>query len=404
MNNIDIPKFGNLQGLKVVYSAIETAVPFAAHIMAQWGANVIWIENTFGGDSARSGLYSEQERVNQRSIALNIFSEEGKKVLLDLIKDADIFIESGKGNGFTNHGISDDDLWEANKSLVIVHVSGFGRYGEDNMIGRGAYDGVIQAFSGYLHQNGFADRPPVAAFPYTGDYFTSFFVLGSSLAGVYNAQKTGKGESIDLAMYEALLATMSCNILDYLNYGKVYPRAGNRDPLFIGYGVYQCKEGYVYMALWGKRAVANLFELIGLSHLIGTEDYPEGIGIIKKDSVSAKLIEEKINKYFAGKTAKESEMELNDRGISCSRVMDFKQIANHPHYKLREDFIKWDTDDRGKFTGINVVPKFANNPGLIWRGKPGYGSDNESILRDAGYSDEKIRRLYEKGTITNGNE
>lgn len=400
MDNTSIPKFGNLQGLKVVYSAIETAVPFAAHIMAQWGANVIWIENTFGGDSARAGLYSEQERVNQRSIALDVFSDEGKKVLLDLIKDADIFIESGKGNGFAKRGLSDDVLWEKNESLVIVHVSGFGQYGDDNMVGRGAYDGVIQAFSGYLHQNGFADRPPVAAFPYTGDYISSFFVLGSSLAAVYNAQKTGKGESIDLAMYEALLSTLSCNVLDYLNYGKVYPRAGNRDPLFIGYGVYQCKDGYVYTALWGKRQVANLFGLIGLSHLLGTEDYPDGTSIINTDSPAAKLIEEKIDEYFLSKTAEEAEMELNSMGVACSRVMEFKHIVNHPHYKARENFVEWDTEERGKFKGINVVPKFLNNPGKIWRGKSGYGCDNESILREAGYSDERVQELYVKGIVT----
>lgn len=109
---------------------------------------------------------------------------------------------------------------------------------------------------------------------------------------MYNAQKAGKGESIDLAMYEALLATMSCNILDYLNYGKVYPRAGNRDPLFIGYGVYQCKRRICLYGIMGKEGCSESFELIGLN-LIGTEDYPEGIGIIKKDSVSAKLIGKK---------------------------------------------------------------------------------------------------------------
>jgi L-carnitine CoA-transferase len=400
MDNTGIPKFGNLQGLKVVYSAIETAVPFAAHIMAQWGANVIWIENTFGGDSARAGLYSEQERVNQRSIALNIFSDEGKKVLLDLIKDADIFIEAGKGKGFTSRGLTDEEMWEKNKSLVIVHVSGFGQYGDESMVGRGAYDGVIQAFSGYLHQNGFADRAPVAAFPYTGDYLTSFFVLGSSLAAVYNAQKTGQGESIDLAMYEAMLATMACNALDYLNYEKVYPRAGNRDPLFVGYGVYQCKEGHAYIALWGKKPVANFFEVMGLSHLLGTDEYPAGTGIIPRDSASAQFVDDKISEYFMSKTAEEAEIELNKLGVACSRVMEFKDIVKHQHYDARNNFIEWDTEDRGKFKGINVVPKFKNNPGAIWRSKPSYGFDNESILNDAGYSDDVIKEFYAKGIIT----
>ena len=95
---INIPAFGNLQGLKVVYSAIEIAAPSAAALMAEWGADVTWIENTFTGDAMRDTTWTKElERRNQRSVCLNIFSEEGREVFLKLIEDADIFIESSKG-------------------------------------------------------------------------------------------------------------------------------------------------------------------------------------------------------------------------------------------------------------------------------------------------------------------
>jgi L-carnitine CoA-transferase len=151
----NVPAFGNLQGLKVVYSAVEIAGPVAAQVMAEWGADVTWIENTFNGDSMRDTTYvKELERRNQRSLSLDIFSEEGKEVLLNLIETADIFIESSKGPAFAKRGITDELLWKHNKSLVIVHISGYGHYGDMDRVNRAAYDQTAQAFSGYLSQNG----------------------------------------------------------------------------------------------------------------------------------------------------------------------------------------------------------------------------------------------------------
>lgn len=127
------PSFGPLDDVKVVYSAVEIAAPTAAEIMAEWGADVTWIENTWTGDSMRDTTWTkEMERRNQRSISINTFSDEGKEILLRLVGDADIFIEASKGPTFARKGITDDMLWEANPRLVIVHVSGFGNGGTPN--------------------------------------------------------------------------------------------------------------------------------------------------------------------------------------------------------------------------------------------------------------------------------
>ena len=163
------PSYGPLDGVKVVYAAVELACPKAADLMADWGADVVWLENTGAGDTIRDTAYVKQaERRNQRSVALNYFSEEGKKVFFDLVKDADIFMEASKGGTWARKGITDDVLWELNPKMVIVHVSGFGQEGDPKMVKRAAYDLTVMAYSGIIMQNGTEEQPMLPG-PYADD-------------------------------------------------------------------------------------------------------------------------------------------------------------------------------------------------------------------------------------------
>jgi L-carnitine CoA-transferase len=394
-----IPAFGNLQGLKVVYSAVEIAAPTAAALMAEWGADVTWIENVHDGDSMRDTTYvKELERRNQRSLSLNIFSEEGRDVFLKLIETADIFIEASKGPAFEKRGITDELLWEHNKSLVIVHVSGFGQYGVPDRVNRAAYDQTAQAFSGYLSQNGTEDQPMIAA-PYTGDYLTSLMVVGSSLAALYKAQKTGVGESIDIAMYEVMLRMGSYYMMDYLNEGITYPRAGARHQNLCGIGVYKCKDGFISLCLYGAKQNKAILDRIGLGHLWGTDEYPEGTTALWLDGPKADLIEEKLEEYLLTKPVAKVENDFSQCKIAANKVMAFEELPNHPHYLEREAFIEWETIEGKKCKGPNIFPKFKKNPGQVWRPMPTLGMDTEDILSDLGYSAERIQDLSDKGVL-----
>lgn len=399
MSKGSIPAFGNLQGLKVVYSAVEIAAPEAAQMMAEWGADVIWIENTFNGDSMRDTTYvKELERRNQRSLSLNIFSEEGREIFLKLIETADIFIESSKGPVYEKRGLTDELLWEHNKSLVIVHVSGFGQYGVEERINRAAYDQTAQAFSGYLSQNGTEDQPMIAS-PYTGDYFTSLMVVGSSLAALYKAQKTGVGESIDMAMYEVMLRMGAYYMMDYLNAGIKYPRAGARHQNLCGIGVYRCKDGFLSLCLYGAPQNKAILERIGLGHLWGTDEYPEGTTALWLNGPKADLIQQKIEEYLLTQPVDEVEKDFSNCKIAANKVMTFEDLPNHPHFIARDAFIEWETIQGKKVKGPNIFPKFKKSPGQVWRPMPTLGMDTEDILSDLGYSAERLQELSEKGVI-----
>lgn len=397
-----VPGFGVLEGVKVVYSAVEIAAPSAAAVMAEWGADVVWIENTRTGDSMRDTEFvKEMERRNQRSVSMNPFTDEGREVLLSLVKDADVFIESSKGPTYARRGITDELLWSVNPRLVIVHVSGFGQYGVEKRVNRAAYDLTVQAYSGYMAQNGTPEQP-MAAVPYVGDYFTSLMVTSSALAALTKARATGQGESVDVAMYEVLLRVGAYYMMDYLNAGTVYPRPGARHPNLCGIGEYRTSDGFIGLCVYGVKQNKYLLERIGLGHLWGTEEYPEDTSALWLDGPQAELIERRLDEFCLTQKALELEDEFSAVGIAANAVLEFDQLLAEEHVAQREAVVEWETLDGTPVKGIGIVPKFTRSPGRIWRPMPSLGMDTDAVLTEAGWTPEQIQALAENGTIRRG--
>ncbi len=395
----EVPAFGPLQGVKVVYSAVEIAVPTTCQIMAEWGADVTWLENVYTGDSMRDTKYvKEHERKNMKSLSINIFSDEGKEILLKLVKDADIFIESSKGPAFAKRGITDELLWGVNPKLVIVHISGFGHTGDPAMVNRAAYDITTQAYSGYLIQNG-SPKEPMYAGPYAGDYFSGLFTLGSALAALHKAQVSGIGESVDVAMYEAMLRVGSYYMMDYLNEGTIYPRPGQGHQNLCGIGVYECADGYISLCLYGVKQNKYLLETIGLGHIWGTEEYPEDTSALWLNGPKAELIEEKLRAYLGTQRRTDVEKDFSEHAIAAQVVMTFDDIVKERHFKEREAFVELENVEGKTIKMPGIFPKFKRNPGQIWRPMPTLGMDTENILTDLGYSKSQIDALSEKNIV-----
>lgn len=399
-NKIETPDFGPLSGVRVVVSAMEIAGPFPAHLMAEWGAEVIWLENTAYPDTIRvQRNYRELARRNFHTMTINVFSEEGREAFLKLLETTDILIESSKGPSWARHGITDELMWGANPALVIAHLSGYGHWGDPAYVNLPSYDLIAQAFSGYLVQNGEVDQP-VPAFPYAGDYFAGFTVLSSALAALYRAKQTGKGESIDVSMYEALLRVGQYYMMDYFNEGKVYPRSTKgKDPLCVGCGIYKCTDGYMCVELVGVKQVAGMLGEIGMGELIGTESCPEGCQLLLLSMPRGEEIEARLDEYFSTMTLEEAEAVMGRLKIAGGRMMTVDQLEKHPHYIAREDIVTWKGSEGRTVKGPNVMPRFKNRPGRIWRGMPARGEDTRSILSELGYSEAEVDALEAKGVV-----
>ena len=393
------PQFGVLDDLKVVYAAMELAVPKAACLMAEWGADVTWLENTGAGDTIRDTAWIKQaERRNQRSVALDYFSEDGKQVLLRLLADTDVFIESSKGGTWAKKGLTDELLWSINPKLVIVHVSGFGQTGVPEMVTRAAYDLTVMAYSGYMSQNGTPEQPMNPG-PYAGDYFNSLMILSSTLGALHKVAQTGVGESVDVAMYETLLAIGQYYLVDYLNAGVVWPRPGARNQNLCAIGEYKCADGFIGLCVYGVTQNKYLLEVIGLGELWGTPDYPEDCSALWLSSPKASLIEAKLEEYLATRNVVDVERDFSAHRIAAQKVMEFPDLVAEEHLTQRGVWTDWQTADGDTFKGLGVFPRFDQHPGQVWRPMPAQGYDTADVLGRAGYTPEQIAHLVEVGVV-----
>lgn len=400
MSKESMPQFGPLAGIKVVSAGVSVAGPFAASMMADFGADVTFVESPFIKDQFRtndSNGFLNKERRNHKAIALDVRKPEGHEVFAKLIAESDIFVENSKAGSWDKRGFSDEDLWALNPKLVIVHVSGFGQTGDPEILRRGSYDSIGQALSGFMNLNGEPDGEPMQAPAYIGDYITALHASWGALAAYINAQKTGKGESIDCAQYETILNCIGSFVSDYLCYGIERTRSGSSNPTFAGCRNFKCKDGFIYVFFLSTNVLKGGLPFLGLE--FGSEMYPEDKYAVWKGTPGGDLLDERLTEYCAGKTVLEAEKELNDHGVTACGINNWEQLANHPQIKARGSIVEWEAIEGGTVKGAAICPRFKNNPGQVWRKAPYYGQDNEVVLQELGYADDQIKRLYDEGIL-----
>jgi L-carnitine CoA-transferase len=336
----------------------------------------------------------EQDRRNQRSVLLDIPSPEGRKVFFRLLKSTHVLIETSKGGQWKKWGLTDEVLWEQNPALVIVHASGFGQEGDPSHVSLASYDPIAQAFSGLMALQGDQSSGDVLAAPQTGDTVLALFIATAALAALLRAEKTGKGESVDIAQYECLARVLHGVASEYFMDGVQLGRIGSAKHYNVaGMGTYVCKDGtHVYIGCAGGGVLKRSVPEFGLEY--GSELFPEGISNVFANTPAAPVFDAAIEAYCKERDAAEVVANLSRLSIPCSLIMEFKDMLENPHYIARQTVTEWDTMDGKKFKGINIVPKFKNFPGQIRRGAPSAGLDTEEVLSELGYSQTEIGKLY----------
>ena len=401
---IDMPKFGPLAGVRIVNATQSTAGGFANSILAEMGADVIWLESPQSTDPTRGGPGepAQCERRNMRNICFDITAPEGKQLLLDLLKTADIFMEASKGDHYAaKWGLTDEALWEVNPDLIIVHMTGFGVEGNPAYIRRPSFDGIAQAYTGYINMQGVDGELPPPAAPQLADYYYGLFAANSALAALYRRRVTGEHESIDCAQVDCVMRISGYRAYEQMNYGSTYIKEGSRAKGGVGWGVYKCMDGkYVYMLHLGPGAMKAGLEIAGMGEKYGTPEFPVTRGNAFTAEPQGAELERRIEEICATHTAKEVEELYWPKGVPCCRVMDYEDLENHPHVQARGSIIEWECEDGRSRRGAAPVPRFTKNPTYIWRGCPGVGQDNEDILGEIGYSEDKIKELYDSKIVT----
>lgn len=398
----DIPNFGPLNGVRVVHCSQSLAGPFAASLMADLGADVIWVESAVGQDVSRiaPGMAAQLDKRNMRTIKLNVNTPAGKEVLLRLVREADIFLEASKPGQYKKWGLTDEVLWGENPQLVITHISGFGQWGDPDYVRRASYDPIAQAFSGVMYMNGLPGRRSAPAEVSISDYYTGYMAAFASLAAYISAARTGKGDSIDVSQYESTLRCEAGWPLDIWNdSGRPFVQGkGNNGN--VGFNSYMCSDGReVYMVIIGPALLKRLMALLDLPYNEGV--FAGCINNVKEGTPAGEVLEKAIVDFCATRTSAEAEKAFAEAGLPCSRILSHMEMLDHPHYVARESLTRWQRVDGGELTGQNVTPKLKRNPGRIWRGCPLPGMDNEDILGELGYTRADIEAMYAEGVIKN---
>lgn len=396
------PKMGPLQGVKVAFNGISIAGPFVCELMAEWGADVIWLENPKAPDIARGGLQTsgDLERRNMRNFALNLKTEDGKEAFKRLIADCDIFLESTKGGSYAAQGMTDEWFWEINPKLVIVHLSGFGQTGLPEWVSRGSYDPIAQAFSGMMNLQGYpnSDYPPQPAHMSACDYIAALHACAGALAALNKAQETGIGDSVDVAQYEAALRCQAQHPGQYFNLDVIPFKEGYRHITATAWGLFECLNGgLMYIICLGVSQVKTLCEVLGFEY---GKDMPYGTFYVNRfgNDYGAKF-HEKWLEYCKTHDAAEIVDYLSARGVTCAKVNTYQDLMHDELFLEHEVLKRFTTMDGRSIVAPNVAPRFKCNPAYVWRPMPGIGQDNKDILEELGYKRAEIMKMYENGTV-----
>ncbi|MEW6300315.1 MAG: CoA transferase [Thermodesulfobacteriota bacterium] len=405
-------QFGPLQGVRILSTGSLIAQPFAAALAAEMGAEVIQVERPGEGDAAWRHLGIQlptkdgtgkvattwlQERRNEFYVTLDFGRPEGRELFLKLVGACDIWMESSKPGTYAKWGLTDEVVLQTNPKIVIAHVSGYGQTGHPDYLGRASYDMIGQAFGGLMYQTGFPDPdPPVRANPWTADYITALFCLWSSLAGYIYAQRTGKGQTIDVSQFESIHHLLSGTMVEYFSSGFIRTRSGNKATAFQPYDAFQAKDGWVVVGAVGLPVFSRVCRVLGLDP--GEEKWKNAHTDI--NSIEGIEFDAILRGWIAERTVKEVVETMNAAQVACCPIMNSKDMAEDPHYQARGVHIEWEDDQVGRVKGTGVTPRFSLTPGKIWRGTVPVGHDNETVYtRLLGLSREDVAGLKERGVI-----
>ncbi len=400
------PDFGPLKGLKVLDIGTLIAGPFSAGLLADFGADVIKIELPGVGDSVRhigkatnngGSLAWANGGRNKRCITLDMRTEEGQKLMYRLVEWADLLMENFSPGTLERWNLGYEKLSEINPRLIMARVSAYGQTGPNAH--KPGLDRVALAYSGVSYVTGHADRPPVRMGISIADYLTGTFNALAALMAVYHRDVvgSGKGQMIDLGLYEAPFRITEDIVSQYAAHGEIRERIGNGHPSLAPAEVFEAKDGSwitIHAGLDG--AFKKLVKAMGHSEL--AED-PRFVGIRDRakhaDEIHA-IVGDWVKKY----PAREVTTKLDGAGVPVAPVNNIADIFNDPHFEERENIVEIVDPTIGKLKVPGIIPKFSDTPGKIaWSGRT-LGEDNEEVYFGLlGLKKEEYTELKEKKII-----
>jgi CoA:oxalate CoA-transferase len=393
---------GPLEGIKVLSFGRVLAGPFATMLLADLGAEIMKIEDPKKGDIARNNgpfikdLSSYFLSVNRgkKGMTLNLRHERGREIAKKLIPKVDILVENYRPGTMKKMRLAYEDVNELNPALIYVSISGFGQFGPYSH--KPAYDMVAQGMGGTVSITGEPGGAPVRVGYSIGDIGAALFAVNATLAALYEREKSGQGQHIDVAMLDSQVALCENACARYFATAEIPKPIGSRHPIVTPFQIFPTKTAEMVVIAFKENEWENLCKAIDRNDLIADQRFKTAANRTRNHTVLESILCEVLRK----KTRDEWISIFDKAGLTCSPVNNIEQVVKDPQVRAREMIIELTHPRLGKLNMVGTPMKFSRTPCQINKASPELGEHNKEILTDQlNFSEAEIEKLREEEVI-----
>ncbi|EFW13661.1 hypothetical protein D8B26_002590 [Coccidioides posadasii str. Silveira] len=401
---------GALDGYKILDLTRVLAGPFCTQILADYGADVIKVEQPGKGDETRYWrIHGESEKWkeegiscyfacvnrNKRAITLDLKSEKGREILLDLVKKVDVIVDNFVPGKMDQLGIGYDTLSKVNPSIIHASISGYGAGGPYSK--RAGYDIIAAAEGGLLHVTGEAQGPPTKPGVGLTDLCTGLFMHGAIVSALHARNRTGKGQKVDGSLFETQLALMVNIASVWLNMGREAKRWGTAHPSIVPYEAFPTKDSYLVMGATNNRQFAILAERLGQPDLARDERFRTNDARIENRVELNKILHE----LFQTRTTDEWLTVFENSGMPYGPINSIEKAFSHAQAQARDmvHTLQMDSAADGEFKVTGFPVKFSESKPSVRINPPLLGQHTEEVLAELGITGKKVDELRRQGVV-----
>jgi formyl-CoA transferase len=383
-----------LQGVRVLDISQVMAGPYACMLLGDLGADVIKIEPPGAGDQTRGSMgfrmkgpdslgFLNMNR-NKRSIAVNLKTDAGRKLVLKMAEQADILVENYRPGALRRLGLGYEDVRKVNPRLVYTSISGFGQNGP--WADRPGFDLMAQAMSGVMSVTGYPDSPPVKCGVPVADIGCALFAIYATLAACIGAKSTGEGQYIDAALFDSAMAFSVWDICDYWGTGKPPQPLGTSNKMTAPYQAMKCSDGWFVMGANNQKLWTQLCTLMQRGELLQDPRF----STIALRLANRQALQDELESTFVTQTKDYWVETLLANGIPAGPILSYPEAFDSEHGRARGMRMEIDHPVEGKVPNIGFAVKLSGTPQQVRRHPPRLGEHTDEILAELGLSRDEL--------------
>lgn len=384
-----------LKGVKVIDFSHAWAGPTCTMLLGDAGADTIKVEPTTGDfyRTAMDGAVFINVNRNKRSIALDLKTNEGRRIALKLLERADVLVENFVPGVMDRLGLGYQTISKMNPRIIYCSISGFGQEGPYHK--RPSFDPVAQAMSGIMLATGEPDRPPVRILPPMLDYGAGIHAAYGIVIALLNREQTGKGERIDISLMDIGIVQMGAFVTHYTMTGELPERMGSAHKAWAPYQAFEASDGWVMVAVASDEMWLNLCKVLKLEDLGNDSRYatPQSRRKHRKE------LAESLTKVTRQYRARELESLLSEAGVPSGQLRNIAEVVEDPQVKARDLIDDIEYPGLGKIKVVKNPIFFSGHAPRTQLQAPQLGEHTAAVLAELGYGEAEIQRLEDTGIV-----